>query len=282
MKRCPACQSTYTDDALVYCLQDGAHLQPVSSSVDTGATLVLPAAAAPQTEGQQGFHATAETSPPRLTTPVTHATQPKSRAKGGGLIVGVTLLMLGVGALGAWAIFKKDEPGAVSSSNESRAKPAPSTEKSVASSQSANTSNKGNAPPAAQAVDTSALKREVAETLSRWAQTIRDRNLEAHMSYYADVLDAYYTQTNVPAERVRADRVRAFSKYTTLNIKLTNMSIEIDGTGTRAVATFDKTFDFQGEKDFSGSGLNRFWLAKTGGNWRITGEKDLKTYYVNK
>ena len=27
MKRCPACQSTYTDDSLVYCLQDGATLQ---------------------------------------------------------------------------------------------------------------------------------------------------------------------------------------------------------------------------------------------------------------
>lgn len=280
MKRCPTCQSTYTDDSLVYCLQDGAHLQPVSTSVDAGATLVLPAP--PQTEGQRGFHATTETPPPRLTTPVTRAAPPVSGSRRGILVAVVCALMLGVGALGAWAIFREAEPGTVSSSssNESRARPAPSAEKSGASGQSA--SSTGQPSPAAQAVDASALKREVTETLARWAQTIRDRNIEAHISYYTDPLEVYYAQTNVPAGRVRADRVRAFSSYTTLDIKLTNMSIEIDEAGKRAVATFDKTFDFRGEKNYSGSGLNRFTLVKTGGNWRITGEKDLKTYYVNK
>jgi hypothetical protein len=41
MKRCPRCDRTYTDNALVYCLDDGTHL---SASDDPQATLALPQA----------------------------------------------------------------------------------------------------------------------------------------------------------------------------------------------------------------------------------------------
>jgi hypothetical protein len=42
-RRCPVCNSTYTDEALIYCLSDGASLVPVinnSSTHDSGATLL--------------------------------------------------------------------------------------------------------------------------------------------------------------------------------------------------------------------------------------------------
>lgn len=42
-RRCPVCNSTYTDEALIYCVSDGASLVPVvhnSSLQDPGATLV--------------------------------------------------------------------------------------------------------------------------------------------------------------------------------------------------------------------------------------------------
>jgi hypothetical protein len=97
------------------------------------------------------------------------------------------------------------------------------------------------------------------------------------------VLDVYYNATKVSRDRVRSDRSAAFSKYTSMDMQLAKITIEIEPSGMRATATFDKTFDFRNEEDnFSGSGLNRFWFSKEGGRWRITGEKDLKTYYVNK
>ena len=54
-KRCPVCKSTYTDDALIYCVSDGASLVPVntSSSYDPDATRLSPEARhkeAPPTE----------------------------------------------------------------------------------------------------------------------------------------------------------------------------------------------------------------------------------------
>jgi hypothetical protein len=110
---------------------------------------------------------------------------------------------------------------------------------------------------------------------------MRSADLDAHMANYADTLHTYYLQKNYSASRVRANVARAFAKYSSFDVKLTNMTIEVDPTGTRAVATFDKTFTFTGATTFSGSGLNRFWLEKIGGRWLITGEKDLKTYYIN-
>ena len=42
-RRCPVCHSTYTDEALIYCVSDGASLVPVinnSPAQDPGATLL--------------------------------------------------------------------------------------------------------------------------------------------------------------------------------------------------------------------------------------------------
>jgi hypothetical protein len=42
-RRCPVCNSTYTDEALIYCVSDGTPLVPVinnSSTHDSGATLL--------------------------------------------------------------------------------------------------------------------------------------------------------------------------------------------------------------------------------------------------
>ena len=43
MKRCPACQRTYEDDSLSYCLEDGAVLlNDGSASSDLAATIIIP------------------------------------------------------------------------------------------------------------------------------------------------------------------------------------------------------------------------------------------------
>src|SRR5690349_10777198 len=61
MKKCPQCGRTYTDEALIYCLNDGTLLSVSTASVDPQATLVLPPArqtepfpnVAPPTQGSQ-------------------------------------------------------------------------------------------------------------------------------------------------------------------------------------------------------------------------------------
>ena len=71
-----------------------------------------------------------------------------------------------------------------------------------------------------------------------------------------------------------ANKAQAFARFYSLDIQLSNIQIAPDESGERATATFDKAWDFQGDKPFSGRVRQTLWLEKIGGRWRITGEKD--------
>jgi eukaryotic-like serine/threonine-protein kinase len=136
--------------------------------------------------------------------------------------------------------------------------------------------------PAATPSDPATAKKEVAAALEGWASSLRERDVDTHMSYYADALDTYYNKQNVPASQVRSDRARAFSLYDSMDVKLSDVEITPDPTGARAVVTFDKTWDFESDsRHATGSVRQQLTLANTGGRWLITGEKDLKVYYTN-
>jgi len=133
--------------------------------------------------------------------------------------------------------------------------------------------------PTPQVTDAATARREVSSALEGWRRTMINPDVDAHMGYYAGVLHTYYNAKNVAVSRVRDNVARAFSGYSTFDVQVTNLQIEIDPSGQKAVATFDKTFVFsRSDKRYAGSGLNRFWFEKMGDRWLITGEKDLKTY----
>lgn len=309
MKRCPTCQSTYTDDSLRFCLQDGAPLQSVSSGAsafDAEKTLRIesaerrdepppteimspsalptyPSSKSPATIPQQSrpteFAAPNLTAQPAAAAPAA----PKSNVLVIPITIAATVLVLALGGLGAWLLLgSKDNAGPGNTRVDGdRTTRTTTTSSSPATSPSATTSPT----PAASAspVDVAAIRNEVTALLNGWAESSMSRDVDAHMSYYADTLDTYYTKTNVSASSVRADRKRAYETYSSLNIGLSNIEIKPEAGGERATAVFDKTWNFEGEeKATSGSVQQKLWLAKTGGRWRITGEKDLQVYYVNK
>lgn len=215
-----------------------------------------------------------------------------------------TILVLAVGGLGAWLLLRDKSGNGSSGANTGTESVRVSNSSNVSTpnvnspgSTNTNTSTlPGTTPtpvvtpsvtpsatpqPTQSPADTSNARKEVMNALSGWTETMRQADLDGHMAYYADTLHTYYMQSNYSASRVRVNVAKAFSKYQTFDVKLSNIQIEVDTSGTSAVATFDKTFVFSGATTYSGSGLNRFWLEKIGGRWLITGEKDLKTYYVN-
>lgn len=125
---------------------------------------------------------------------------------------------------------------------------------------------------------------EIRSSLEGWAQASRNRDVDRHLQYYADTLDFYYNRTMVPSSKLREDRIRAFAKFNYISVQLSNINIQLDSTGQRATVTLDKTFDFRGDNNafFNGSVQDLLALTKLGGSWLITGEKELKVYYVNK
>ncbi|MEO6588762.1 MAG: hypothetical protein ABIP06_05490, partial [Pyrinomonadaceae bacterium] len=87
----------------------------------------------------------------------------------------------------------------------------------------------------------------------------------------------------VSRERVRADKQRAFAQYDSIKFKISDVKVTPDATGEKATAIFDKEWNFEGaEKYSSGKVRQMLTFSKINGQWLITGEKDLKTYYVEK
>ncbi|MDT5296575.1 MAG: eukaryotic-like serine/threonine-protein kinase [Acidobacteriota bacterium] len=128
--------------------------------------------------------------------------------------------------------------------------------------------------------DAATVSKEVGDALEEWADATRDRDLDAHMSHYADRLEAYYRLQNVPAAQVRADRARAFARYDDIDVKLTNVRVTPDPTGARATVTFDKTWKFDADdKSSTGAVRQQLTLVKSGGHWLITSERDLQVYH---
>ncbi len=126
------------------------------------------------------------------------------------------------------------------------------------------------------------IQGDIANVLAAWNRAIEGRDIATHMSYYADTLNTYYNRSNVSANVVRRDKANAFSRYTDIEIELSNVRTQLDASGESATATFDKTWNFTGgERDSSGSVQSMVWLEKRGGGWLITGEKDLKVYYTS-
>ena len=205
-----------------------------------------------------------------------------------------TILVLAVGGLGAWLLMR-DASGSGGSKNTR-------TDNTGNDNTSTNTNNAGPgsmngnsnitvtstpsptatpiATPSATPQPTapgynSTARREVLDALNGWTETMRRADLNGHMAYYAGTLHTYYNARNYSSSGVRANVARAFAKYTSFDVRLTNIQIDVDQSGTNAIATFNKTFVFSGADTYSGSGLNRFWFEKIGGRWLITGEKDL-------
>ncbi len=295
MKRCPSCQRTYADDTLKFCLQDGSTLTDADPSVQAyrsgAATEILDSPSL----STHPMPPTAETIAyqPRSTAHASYEShgKPPAPRQNTGLVVGltaiVTLILVALAGIGAWFYFKND--------STTRKDPPPELNQNQGydSGQNANvkvkTSPVENASPSPAAsptpspIDVAAIRQQVTTVLNGWTSASRERDLDKHMSYYADTLDTYYNATNVNSSRVRSDRSRAYTAYDTLDVELSDIKVTPDPSGDVATATFDKTWTFEGsEKYSSGSVHQKVWLAKTDGRWRITGEKDLKVYYVNR
>lgn len=127
-----------------------------------------------------------------------------------------------------------------------------------------------------------AIQKQVAATLDGWATSMERRDLNSHLSFYAPKVDTYYLKRGVNRDYVREDRARALAVYDDLNFQFSNVNVRVlDNRGRRAVATFDKRWDFKGQRNSSGSVREMVWLERSGGKWRITGERDWKVHYLN-
>lgn len=297
MKQCPTCQSQYTDDTLQFCLQDGSPLSVVGDL--QGKTISLG-----EQETVVSNRQSAQINQPQPTNPTDwnpnqYQSNPSASAPAGKksnatmavfVTVFVMLLLFSLVGIGAWLYFRGATPDEQGNLFITKSTPYPETQSNRATTANANTSIK--ATPAATplisssssnnantTVNAEQVKSEVTQRLDSWKSASESLDLDAHMSHYAPTLD-YYNKKGASAAVVRADKQRAYTTYDSIQINLSNMTVTPDASGETATAVFDKEWNFSGARSSSGKVQQQLKLKKIGGQWLITGERDLKVYYT--
>jgi hypothetical protein len=197
-----------------------------------------------------------------------------------------TLIVVAFAAGGYWFLKSREASeaeGGREGSNANRAERTPGTTLSPGGKSSPNANASPDLTPTPKVVDETAIRDQVATMLDGWVASARARDAAANISFYADTLNPYYNHANYPASKVHDERERVYQMYTTLDIELTELKVTPDPSGETATATFDKTWTFERPGKYtSGSVRSQVWLARRGGGWVITGEKDVKVYYLNR
>lgn len=291
MKHCPSCKTNYIDDTLQFCLQDGTNL--IAAAADT------PAFTDAYTEQETVIRSKPPAQVVPLETPnftaqnwqtdsnaetVSFPSEPK-KSNTLTIILLTTLGMLiifGIG-VGAW-LYLRNEKHVVVNTNANAPANRPSNT-NPANNQNANSTTPTPTPtpkPTLDPKDAKTITEDVKNVVDDWKSALESLDLDAHLGQYADTVD-YYKGGKVGIGRVRADKQSAFEAYDSIYINITNMKITPDEAGDKATALFDKEWTFEGEeKNSSGKVQQQLTLGRINGRWRITGEKDLKIYYVEK
>ena len=262
MKSCPACKNQYSDDTLLYCLQDGTPLTTVAQS-DTPTVMLGETETAAARGGDIRINVPVD-DPNQSAWQQSEVTRiatasPEKRSSKTALTVILTMLgmlvLFGVLGVGAWFLFRNSQQTLIQNT--------------------ANTSN--SAKPTPVSADDPQIQNEVSQCVQDWKSKLESRDFNGYMSHYAPTVD-YYTKRGVSSSTIRADKARAFSLYNSMRVNVSNLSVT-NASGDIATATFDKEWVFDGSKSSAGKTQSQLELKKVNGQWLITAERDLKLYY---
>lgn len=318
MKVCPSCRTTF-DDSQNFCLNDGTMLIVAETEMDTVVVpsesnveyrSYQPVPPAPPVRAPVG-------APIGTSVPPTAKKSNTGLIVAGSALA--ALLLVGLGAGAWWTMSRNNNDngnqrmartnanvGSISNSNlnsNSNAAVRSSTTARVANSTVNTAVPAANsaiaapptsdadvseeppptpAPPAPQlsARRTEAIRKEVSGAVSSWAKAIESGNVNAHLNYYADTLEYYYTGRGFSKNQIRADKQRAFESFDDIEFNVSNFRVTPEGNGDRATVIYDKEWVFSNEeRTLEGKVQSQMTLQKIGGRWLIVGEKDLKVYY---
>ena len=302
MKYCPTCQTRYTDETLRFCLQDGSPLTEIADSDSNMPTVAF--------DSEETIMASRQVEPIRVELPglERHSQPPtqdripvaapvETKKSNTAIIVLltalVTLLLLGGGAIGAWLFMKNRKTEVAANVSNAPKTNRPTNANSVNNQENSVSNSESNAltptptataspKPTLKPDETKNITADVEKVIDDWKDASENLDINRHLGNYADTVD-YYKAGKVSRARVRADKQTAFDQYDSINFNISNVKITPDASGEKATAIFDKEWTFEGEEKYSSGKVQQLLtLNKINGRWLITGEKDLKVYYVDK
>jgi hypothetical protein len=121
------------------------------------------------------------------------------------------------------------------------------------------------------------LRDEIVGEIDGWRETTEEMDLDTLMAHYAPRVD-YYNKRGAAVDYIRGDKSRAFSRFETIQMKLSDIQVTQNAAGDKVTAVFDKTWRFQGARTSTGKVREQLELSRINGRWLITAERDLKVY----
>jgi serine/threonine-protein kinase len=118
---------------------------------------------------------------------------------------------------------------------------------------------------------------ELNSSLDEWITATNARDVERQMNYYAPKVNAYYRAQNVSLESVRVEKKRIFERADVVDIQTSKPEITVSRNGQSATMQFRKKYAIkEGQKSRTGEVIQELQWVKSGGNWKIVSERDVK------
>lgn len=303
MKYCPACRSQYTDATLRFCLQDGAVLQDgdaKQSTIDTVSfsdpvtadnilrTEELNLYSPPN--NQSKTQKWSPEPPKSALRRESETKKSKSSAKIWLAIFPLVLAIAGIG-FGGWFYLKNQTNPPLQATNpadsatpETAAQTPPAnTSDSTSKVVLANINQPANSNSESSSISGSeAAKKEIADAVELWRQSLEARKVPDYLSRYAEKAD-YFDKSDAGITEIRAAAQKMFDTYSDIDINLSNVRVAVDPEGTRATAVFDKEWSYHAAKDYDlleGKARTKLRFQRNGKDWKIISEKYQKIYYM--
>ncbi len=114
-------------------------------------------------------------------------------------------------------------------------------------------------------------------SLDQWITATNAHDVDRQMSYYASKVNSYYQTRNASPELVRAEKKRIFDRANAIDIRAGKPEITVSRDGRTATMRFRKKYAIkQGQKNRSGEVIQELQWVKSGGDWKIVSERDVK------
>lgn len=125
-------------------------------------------------------------------------------------------------------------------------------------------------------------KTQIVAVLDQWAAATRNRNVADQVNCYGSMVDTYYGRHHVTSSELQAEKSRDFSEIGPVKrFEIRNLRFDLLKPEW-AVVSFDKHWAFGETGSYSGSAREQLVLRAFGDQWKITSERELKVYSVQK
>jgi len=123
---------------------------------------------------------------------------------------------------------------------------------------------------------------DLRNALDEWLAATNARDLDKLISFYAPVLNTFYTKHDVPLTAVRAEKGRLISQIDSIDVRAASPEIHLAPDGLSATMRFRKSWTYTGAQNQSGEVMQELIWKKIDSRWKITSERDMEVIRVTR